>query len=147
MTFSPLLQSIIERHGYRVIEEDSLDDAVEALEHCVLFFGGDAQRMAESNDVAVVLPELEKAFGGAFTPLVVAREAERALQRRYRFNAYPTLVFLRRGAYLGAIQGVQDWIDYLQQIRAILTSEPGDPPPFKFPEGCGAPQGSQQTQQ
>ncbi|WP_193368693.1 hydrogenase-1 expression HyaE [Pelagibius marinus] len=140
MSFSPLLQSIIERHGYKVADEDNLDAAAGALEHAALFFAGDAERMAESNDVAVILPELDKAFAGAFTPLVVAREAERALQRRYRFNAYPTLVFLRRGQYLGAIQGVQDWIDYLQQIRALLTSEPSDPPPFKFPEGCGVPQ-------
>jgi hydrogenase-1 operon protein HyaE len=140
MSFSPLLQSIIERHGYPVVDEDGLDEAAATIDFSALFFGGDAQRMAESNDVAVILPELEKAFAGAFTPLVVAREAERALQRRYRFNAYPTLVFLRRGRYLGAIQGVQDWIDYLQQIRGILTSEPSDPPPFKFPEGCGAPQ-------
>jgi len=138
--FSPLLQSVIERHGYRIVEEDTLDEMVGALEHSVLFFAGDAERMAESNDVAVILPELDKAFAGALTPLVVARAAERALQRRYRFNAYPTLVFLRRGDYLGAIQGVRDWIDYLRQIQAILSSEPGDPPPFAFPEGCGAPQ-------
>lgn len=140
MTFSPLLQSIIDRHGYRVVDEDDLDEAAGALEHSALFFAGDADRMAESNDVAVILPELEKALAGALTPLVVARDCERALQRRYRFNAYPTLVFLRRGQYLGAIQGVQDWIDYLQQIRALLTSEPSDPPPFKFPEGCGVSQ-------
>ena len=140
MTFSPLLQSVIERHGYQVVDEDGLDDVTAAIDFSVLFFGGDAQRMAESNDVAVILPELEKAFDGTFIPLVVAREAERALQRRYRFNAFPTLVFLRRGQYLGAIQGVRDWIDYLHEIRAVLESEPSDPPPFKFPEGCGLPQ-------
>jgi len=137
MSFSPLLQSIVDRHGFRVVDADTLDEAAGALPHSVLLFAGDADRMSESNDVAVILPELQKAFGGAFTPLVVARDSERALQRRFRFNAYPTLVFLRRGAYLGAIQGVRDWIDYLQEIRAILTAEPSDPPPFRSPEGCG----------
>lgn len=135
--FSSLLQSIIERNGYDVIGHDRLDDHATAHEHVALFFAGDADRLAESNDVAVVLPELEKAFRGAFTPVVVARDSERQLQLRFHFNTYPAVVFLRRGAYLGTIQKVQDWADYLRLIREILSSEPSDPPPFRLPEGCG----------
>ncbi len=135
--FSPLLQSIIERHGYEVVNHQQLDQFAQDREHVVLFFAGDAERLAESNDVAVVLPELDKAFAGTITPAIVARESERELQRRYRFNAFPSLVFLRRGQYLGTIQRIQDWADYIRDIRAILTSEPTEPPPFKLPDGCG----------
>ncbi len=135
--FSPLLASIIEREGYQIIDENAHDQAVANADHAVLFFAGDAARLSESDDVAVVLPELCKAFSGVFTPLVVARDAERALQIRYRFNAYPSLVFLRLGEYLGTIQQVQDWTDYLNQIAEILTREPSQPPPYTFPEGCG----------
>lgn len=137
--FSPLLQSIIEREGLAVVDHESLDAVAPEHAHCVLFLAGDAARLAESNDVAVILPELAKAFEGAFTPLVAARDSERELQRRYRFNAFPALVFLRRGEYLGAITRVLDWHDYVERIAGILAGEVSDPPPFRFPEGCGAP--------
>lgn len=137
--FSPLLQSIIDREGLTVVDHECLDDIVGEQPHSVLFFAGDAIRLAESNDVAVILPELARAFEGVFRPLVVARGSERELQRRYRFNAFPALVFLRHGEYLGVIPRVLDWQDYVEQIAGILMREVSDPPPFRFPDGCGAP--------
>ncbi|WP_420411541.1 hydrogenase-1 expression HyaE [Roseibium sp.] len=135
--FSPLLTSIIDREGLKVVDETSLDERAEQTVLSMVFFPGDANRLSESNDVAVILPELVKAFDGNVTAFVVARKAERELQRRYRFNSFPSLVFLRKGDYLGTIQGVRDWADYLLEISEILTKDPTDPPPFKFPEGCG----------
>jgi len=140
LMFSPLLQSIIERENYRVVTDDDLDAAAEPNLFTMLFVAGDAERIAESNDVAVVVPELDKAFEGAVTVLVADRDSERDIQRRYRFNAFPALIFLRHGEYLGCIQRVQDWTDYLREIPDILAREPSNPPPFKFPDGCGAPQ-------
>ncbi|QKV17314.1 hydrogenase-1 expression HyaE [Oricola thermophila] len=142
--FSPLLQSVIDREGYRVVADDELDTVATALPFSMLFVAGDAARIAESDDVAVVVPELEKALAGAVTVLVADRASERDIQRRFRFNAFPALIFLRYGEYLGVIQRIQDWNDYLRDIPQILASEPSDPPPFKFPDGCGAPQPSQQ---
>lgn len=136
--FSPLLTSIIDREGLKVVDETSLDERAGQAVFSMVFFSGDANRLSESNDVAVILPELVKAFDGNVSALVVARDAERELQRRYRFNSFPSLVFLREGDYLGTIQGVRDWADYLLEISEILTKDPTDPPPFKFPDGCGA---------
>ena len=138
--FSPLLQSIIDREGYRVVGHDELDAATASLPFAMLLVAGDALRVAESNDVAVVVPELDKAFGGVITPLVVSRDSEREIQRRYRFNAFPVLIFLRYGDYLGVIPRIQDWTDYMRDIPEILSREPSEPPAFKFPDGCGAPQ-------
>ncbi|MCB1477480.1 MAG: hydrogenase-1 expression HyaE [Tepidamorphaceae bacterium] len=134
--FSPLLQSIVEKHGYTVVDEESLAAFAAANEHVVLFFAGDAERLGESNDVAVILPELHAVFRDVLVPAVVSREAERGLQRRYRFNAFPALVFLRDGQYLGTIQRVLDWGDYLREIPEILGRTPSEPPPFKLPDGC-----------
>jgi hydrogenase-1 operon protein HyaE len=135
--FSPLLQSIIDREGYEIVSHETLASAAQAHEFSMVFFPGDAERLAESNDVAVVLPELGKALMGNVATLIVERGSERELQRRYLFNAFPAIVFLRRGDYLGVLQGILDWGDYLEQIPDILGREPSDPPPFKFPDGCG----------
>ena len=49
--------------------------------------------------------------------------AERDLQLAYGFSAWPALVFIRDGQYLGAITGIQNWSDYLQQIDALMVAE------------------------
>ncbi|MCI4664576.1 MAG: hypothetical protein MRY74_07625 [Neomegalonema sp.] len=134
--FSPLLQSIIEREGFDVIDASGLDGFTAAHDYVALFFSGDADRLMESNDVAVVLPELHKAFDRVFTPAIVNRESERELQRKYRFNAYPAIVFLKDGEYQGVLQNVLDWDDYLREVSAILVSPTSAPPAYELPEGC-----------
>ncbi len=133
---TPLIEALVERHRFAVVDEASLDAFLEAHEHSVLFFPGDAERLVESNDVAVVLPEILKAFCKRLTAALVAKPSERQLQRRFRFNAFPALVFMRRDGYLGVLTRVLDWSDYLAEIPAILAREATEPPPFKFPEGC-----------
>ena len=84
------------------------------------------------------MPELLKQFP-QLTPALVEKPAERPLQLRYRFNAFPALVFLRGEGYLGAISRLLGWQEYLSEVRAILAREPSEPAPYKFPERC-APQ-------
>lgn len=129
------IRKLIDEHGYPVIGEEDVDGFVSEYGRVVLFFTGDPQRIGETADIAVILPELMKVFGDVFRPAVVARTAERPLQLRYRFNTYPALVFLAPGGYLGALTRVRDWNDYLVEIADIITREPGEPPPFRLP-GC-----------
>ncbi len=139
---TPLLTEAIARDDIAVVTAETLDPFLAENQTDVLFVAGDAERLGEVNDVAVILPELIKAFPGRMTPCVAARDSERAMQLRYRFNAFPALVFVRDGAYLGVIPRVLDWGDYLRQISEILAREPGPAPAFELPEGCysaGAP--------
>lgn len=137
--FSPLTQALVDHRGYPVVGEADFDDAVRDRDFSVVFFPGDFERLGESNDVAVILPELVAAFDGVFAPFVAARAAERKLQARFRFGAFPALLFLRRGEYLGALTRVLDWSDYLAEIAEILEREPSQPPPFRLPEGMARP--------
>jgi hydrogenase-1 operon protein HyaE len=135
---TPLIDALVQRHGFQVVDEASVDAFLADNEQSLLFFPGDAERLVESADVAVILPELLKVFGSRIVPALVAKTAERALQRRFRFNAFPAIVFMRRAGYLGVLTRVLDWSDYLHHIPAILAREAGDPPPFEFPEACYA---------
>lgn len=136
---SALLTSIITREELDVVSASTLDERAEAEVFSMLLIAGDANRLAESDDVAVIFPEIAKALQGNVVPLVADKDSERDLQRRFRFNRFPCIVFLRHGEYLGVIQGVQDWSDYMSEIADILVREPSDPPPFKLPDGCGVP--------
>lgn len=130
---SPLIDILIEKHGYPLLSEADLDAFLEAHDEVVLFFTENPVKFPESNDVAVILPELMKIYGERLTAAVIDRESERRLYSRYQFNGWPALVFLRKGGYLGAITRVQDWGVYLEEIEKLLNSEPSDRPVFKIP--------------
>lgn len=134
--FSPLMETIIERDGIAVVSAESLAEFAAENGDVVLFAGGDWSRRVEVNDVAAILPEIVKASNGHLTPAVLDRDSEREIQTRYRFNRFPALIFLRNGEYLGVIQKVRDWSDYVIEINEILAREPSQPPAFEFPEGC-----------
>ncbi len=133
---SPLIDALTAKHGFVPVNARNLDEFLKANGESVLFFAGDSERLVESDDVAVILPEILKHFAGRLAPAIVEKQAERALQLRYRFNAFPALVFCRGEGYLGAICRVLDWQDYLSGISEILAREPTQPPPYQFPEGC-----------
>lgn len=134
--FSPLMQSVIERENLPVVSADTLDDFARGNGDTILFVGGDWNRHVEVNDVAVILPELLKASNGLLKAAVLERDSERRIQTRYRFSKFPSLIFLRDGEYLGVIQKVLDWQDYIAEINRILAGQPVPAPTFEFPEGC-----------
>ena len=136
---SPLIDSMIERYGYPVLSAETVDAFIAGQDECVLFFTEDPLRFPESNDVAMILPELVREYGGRFNAAVIDRASQRDLQSRYGFREWPTLVFLRDGRYLGHVSRVQDWFDYIARINDILTNEPGADPGFGFPVEIESP--------
>ncbi|MGR8935318.1 MAG: hydrogenase [Gammaproteobacteria bacterium] len=135
---SPAITKLLTQYRYPLLDADSFDLFIYGTEYSVLFFCNDPAQFPESNDVAVILPELLKAFAGRLQAAVVDRSIERELQVRFRFTAWPALVFLKRGDYLGAITGIRDWNEYLQQSAQFLSTEPTQPPPFDFDKACHA---------
>lgn len=118
----PLIQRLGDAFGVPTLDEAGFDAYVGACEYSVLFFTEDPRRFPESLDVAVVLPELLKAFPPLAAALIEPG-LERTLQARYGFTAWPSLVFLRRGHYLGCLSRILNWNDYLREIPRILAGE------------------------
>ncbi len=130
---SPLIERLSSELHYPVLSLETLDAFVHEHEYSVLFFTEDYKRFPESNDVAVVLPELVTAFDGSFAPAIISCRDEKKLHNMYGFTSWPALVFLRRGEYLGAITGIKDWIDYLTEIKKLLAAESTRPPSIGIP--------------
>lgn len=129
----PLVQSLFDDYGYPEVSLATHEAFINQPGVTVLFFAGDPKRFRETTDVAVVLPELVKAFQGLLIPGVVATGAEKALQQHYGFTAWPALVFMRDGGYLGAITGIQNWVEYLHDISELVTADSKPAPGFKVP--------------
>ncbi len=134
--FSPLMEMIIERENLPVVSAETLDEFAGDKGDMILFVAGNWTKNVVTNDVAVILPEILKAANGQLSAAVLEPQSDRKIQLRYRFNKFPSLVFLRNGEYLGVIQKVLDWQDYITEINRILASEPSEPPSFEFPAEC-----------
>jgi len=130
---SPLIKNMIEKYDYPLLNESSIEDFIQSQEECVLFFTENPVRFPESDDVAMILPELINEYSGRFTAAVIEQNSQVKLQMRFGFKQWPSLVFLRKGKYLGVISKVQDWADYIIKINQILTSKPKTAPGFIIP--------------
>ena len=132
---SVLIDRLIDELGYQRVTRDNHDEFIGTDGMNVLFFPGDPNTVKDATDVAVVLPELVQAFGGQLRPGVVTDTwgDGKELKRHYGFSAYPSLVFVRSGEYVGTITRIQDWSDYLEKINQLLVAAPSRPPGFSIP--------------
>jgi hydrogenase-1 operon protein HyaE len=129
----PLIQRLYDDYGYPEVTLQTHDDFISQPGIAVLFFAGDPKLFRDTTDIAVVLPELVQAFDGALHPGVVADVDGKALQQHYGFAAWPSLVFLRDGGYLGCLTGIQNWSEYLQAISDLVVAD------VQQPQGLGIP--------
>ena len=129
---SPLINRLVDELNYPLLNADNFDAFIQSNEYTVLFCTEKPARFPESNDVAVILPELINCFP-QLTPAVVSTEFEKKVQGRYNFNVWPSLVFLKGGRFLGCISKVQDWDVYRLEIQSILALEPRRDPGIGIP--------------
>jgi hydrogenase-1 operon protein HyaE len=122
---SLLIDSLSSRHGIPTVDEHSIDaflaPAAGEPAHTLLFFTGDPAQRSESNDVAVVLPELLATFRGRLRAAVVARPAEDTLKTRFHVQVVPSLVVTRGPAPLGVLPRIRDWSDYVATLQTLLS--------------------------
>ena len=131
LTEAPLVQRLVDQFGAQWVSSDNLAAFRNGPGDRVLFFSGDPVRFPECLDVAVVLPELQRAFEpghGRIAIGVVCREVEDDLARRYGVQRWPSMVFLRGGQYVATIAGMLDWTDYLARVREVLAMPTSRPP-------------------
>jgi len=118
----PLIARLETEHGYPRLASTGEVTAFLARPglHC-LFIPGDPRRNLETADAAVILPELRQAFQNAFDCAVVDDTIEAQLRDHYRALKTPGLLFFRGEDFLGAIEKVRDWSDYLARTTQILS--------------------------
>ena len=121
-----LIDRLVGEFGYTEVSMENHDDFIATPGMNVLFLPGDAKTVKDATDVAVVLPELMEAFSGKLNAGVVTDTFGDGvkLKRLYGFTHFPSLVFVRDGAYVGTISRVRDWQEYLNLISELLVAEP-----------------------
>lgn len=143
LTAYPLVEQMFSRHGCTRVDADGIETFLARPGHALLVFTEDPMRFKETLDLAVIVPQLQRAFAGRFVTAVLLPEAARQVQRRYGFNRWPALVLLQDGQYVGVIDGLRNWDEYLEELQALLGATPSRPPTVGIPvRGPGGGAGS-----
>jgi hydrogenase-1 operon protein HyaE len=140
----PLLAQLLTRHGFTEVDAANFDAFTAQAGHVLLVFTEDPVRYRETLDLAVIAPEIARAFPGRFAVGVLLPEAARALHQRFGIRRWPACVLLRDGDYVGAIEGLRNWDEYLNETAALLAAPARRPPtigvavrgPNDAPDGC-----------
>lgn len=118
----PLLARLEDEFGWPRLH--SLHDVAEFTQrpglHC-LFVPGDPRRNLETADAAVILPELRMTFQNAFDCALVDDAIEAQVRGTRKALKTPGFLFFRQGLYLGAIEKIRDWDDYIARTSHILS--------------------------
>ena len=139
----PLVTRLVDLHGAARLDEAGLKAFLEQPGEAALFFTDDPVRFREVPDVAVVLPELSRSALRPFRIGVLPPPLANAQASRYAVRRWPALVFLRGGEWLGNVEGLRDWTEYLAAVNELLAGTTRPLPARVIPvaapaSGCAA---------
>lgn len=124
----PPIARLFATHGYTELRVGNFDAFAGRAGHTLLLFTEDPVRYKETLDLAVIVPEIARAFPGRFAVGVLLPEAAREIHPRYGFRRWPAFVLLKDGEYVGAVDGLRDWDEYLGEVARLLDAPPQRPP-------------------
>jgi hydrogenase-1 operon protein HyaE len=139
----PLVARLIREGGATRLDEAHVDSFVAGGGATVLFFTEDPMRVRETLDLAVILPEIAKAVPERLRMGVLPPPLANARAAQFNVRRWPALVFLRDGGWLGNIEGLRDWDEYVEATTTLLAASPRPVPkviPISAPAapGCGS---------
>ena len=134
----PLIAQLFTKHGFTRVDSDDFAAFTERSGDALLLFLEDPIRYRETLDLAVIAPQLARAFPGRFAVGVLLPESARREAVRYGFRRWPALVMLRDGKYVGAIDGLRNWDEYVGEMGALLAAAPSRPPSVGIAVSGGA---------
>lgn len=134
----PLVRRLLTECNATWVDETSVEQWAAQQTDAVVLLAGHPRRFPEGQDVAVVLPELQKSFPDRFTVAIVPRDSEQKVAELYGAMRFPALVFLRGGQYVTTISGMQDWDVYLDEVAQALDKPVSRPPTVGIPVVSGA---------
>lgn len=124
----PLMARLVQETGAAVLSAESFDDWARQPGPAMVVFAEDPERFKETLDLAVIVPELHATGGRCFRVGLLPPATARVVAPRYGFARWPAFVMLRDGQYLGAVDGIRDWDEYMAELLRLLAAAPSRPP-------------------
>jgi hypothetical protein len=116
----------LERLGHqRLTAETILSFLAEGAR--LVLLTGDPQRVRESNDAAVIFPDLVRTVSEATGIDLVAgfltpNHETDAVRAELGVLSYPSVVAYRDGCFAGVVPGMKAWTDFVSQVSGFFAS-------------------------
>ena len=94
-TLHPLLARLVRETGAAVLDASTFDAWAEQAGAAMVVFVEEPERIKETLDLAVIVPELAASRPGRFRVALLPPVAARAVAKRYGFAHWPAFVMLR----------------------------------------------------
>ena len=124
----PLIAQLFAKHGFAEVTPANFDAWTQAagpLAAALHRGSGPLQGNARSRGHRA---RTVRAFPGRFAVGVLLPDAAREFAVRYGFRRWPAFVMLADGQYVGAVDGLRNWDEYLAEVRRLLDAAPTRPP-------------------
>jgi hydrogenase-1 operon protein HyaE len=128
-----LVTRLVEQQGATRLDDTAFEAYAAQPGETVLFFTEDPQRFKEVLDLAVIVPEIRMAAAKPFRIGVLPPPLANAKASTYGVRRWPALVFLRDGQWLGNIEGLHEWNDFVAQADELLKGAARPLPPKVIP--------------
>jgi len=126
--FGALLDKLVTKHAITELEQDEFQPFMEGPGNAVALLTDEPDTAPESWDLAVIFPELLAATGVSLRAAVLRPDSSKLIQTRFGLSRLPALLFLRDGGYVGAIEGIRDWSEFVTECRTMLEKPATRPP-------------------
>lgn len=126
--FRGLLDRLVAKHGISDLDQAGFQAFMDASGAGMVLLTEEPDTAAESWDMAVIFPELLAAIGKSPRAAVMRPEQAKILLARFGMGRLPALLFLRDGGYVGAIEGLRDWPEFVTECAAMLQKPVSRPP-------------------
>lgn len=135
------IDRLVSNHGCLKIAAADIDQFASPPGDSILLLTHDPVRVPETLDVLVVLPEVLKPYAGRFRCAVLDAEQSQAVKARFGITRWPAMVFQRGGEYVGAIEGMRDWSEFVAEVGSMLDRPTGRAPSVGIPVANAAAPG------
>ncbi len=132
-SFNRLLQRLRAQSKIILLDEDGLEAFVMSGGDGMVLFTQEPDQQPETWDVAVILPEVLKLTGTRLRAGIISPDLARKEKARFGITRWPSLVFVRDGGYVGVIEGMRNWDEYVREIAAMLDKPVGRAPSVGIP--------------
>lgn len=126
--FNALLDRLAQQNQLADLDAAGLASFLSAAGDGVLLLVEDPDKVPESWDLAVIFADLIAASGARPRLALLRPEQVGALPPRFGVKRLPALLFLRDNAYVGVIEGLREWGEFVGACRAMLQAPARRPP-------------------
>lgn len=141
---NPLFERILGAEGFKRLDEAGLDAFLAQAGLKFVIFADDPNTQKETMDIVVIGPEVAKSCGreNFVDCYLTSVQQGRALGARWGIKKLPAIALFRDQTYLGAVEGLTGWEDYIRQLADISLRTQAPPRTISIlsakpePTGC-----------